>query len=67
MPPYLTWKALLISFQKILLHIAAAFALRSLEAAKSLEQLVERGRMVPELKNKSICEIFVYNFILSPS
>ena len=43
---------------------AASFVLRSLEAAKSLEQLAERGRMVPELKDESIREIFVHNYRL---
>jgi plasmid stabilization system protein ParE len=43
---------------------AAAFVLRSLEAAKSLRQLAERGRMVPELKNESIRETFVHNYRL---
>lgn len=46
---------------------AAAFVLRSLQAAKSLEQLTERGRVVPEFKDKSIREIFVHNFTLSLS
>ena len=43
-------------------YAAESFVLRSLEAAKSLEQLAERGRMVPELKDESIREIFVHSY-----
>ena len=40
---------------------SAAFVLRTLEAASSLENLSERGRLVPEFRKKDIREIFVYS------
>jgi plasmid stabilization system protein ParE len=43
---------------------AAGFVLRSLEAAESLEDFAERGRMVPELRDESIREIFVHSYRL---
>jgi plasmid stabilization system protein ParE len=43
---------------------AAAFVLRSLEAGRSLAELAERGRMVPEFKDKNIREIFVQSYRL---
>lgn len=41
---------------------AASFVLRSLEAARSLRDLPERGRIVPELKREDIREIFVHSY-----
>ena len=41
---------------------ASSSVLRSLEAARSLGDLPERGRVVPELKNEDIREIFVHNY-----
>ncbi len=43
---------------------AAAFVLRSLESAKSLSYLAERGRVVPEFKDETIRETFVHNYRL---
>jgi plasmid stabilization system protein ParE len=43
---------------------AASFVLQSLEAARSLGNLSERGRVVPELKREDIREIFVYSYRL---
>jgi toxin ParE1/3/4 len=40
---------------------AASFVDRVLEAARSLDEFAERGRMVPELNDSSIREIFVYS------
>ncbi len=40
---------------------AASFVLRSLEAARSLRDLPERGRIVPELKREDR-EIFVHSY-----
>jgi len=38
--------------------------LQSLESAKFLSDLVERGRVVPEFKNETIREIFVHSYRL---
>ncbi len=43
---------------------AATFVLRSLEAARSLRDLAERGRVVPEFKDESIREILVHSYRL---
>jgi plasmid stabilization system protein ParE len=43
---------------------AGSFVLRSLEAARSLGDLPERGRLVPEFKREDIREIFVYSYRL---
>jgi toxin ParE1/3/4 len=37
---------------------AATFVLRSLDAARSLGDLAERGRVVPEFKDETMREIF---------
>ena len=55
---------LLSIFQKIPPPYAAAFVLRSLEAASSLGNLPERGRVVPEFKREDIREIFVFSYRL---
>jgi len=36
--------------------------MRSLEAARSLGTLLERGRVVPEFKREEIREIFIFNY-----
>jgi toxin ParE1/3/4 len=41
---------------------AAAFMLRALEAGRSLGELAERGRMVPELRDENTREIFVESY-----
>jgi len=43
---------------------AASFIDRALEAGRSLDEFAERGRMVPELGDSSIREIFVYSYRL---
>jgi addiction module RelE/StbE family toxin len=43
---------------------AATFVLRLLEAARSLGDLAERGRLVPEFKDETIREIFVQSYRL---
>ena len=43
---------------------AASFILRALEAGRSLTELAERGRVVPEFKNSSIREIFIHSYRL---
>lgn len=43
---------------------AAAFVLRSLEAGRSLTDFAERGRIIPEFKDKKIREIFVQSYRL---
>jgi plasmid stabilization system protein ParE len=43
---------------------AASFVLQSLEAARSLGNLPERGRVVPEFKREDIREIFVFSYRL---
>ncbi len=40
---------------------AASFIHRALEAGRSLNELAERGRIVPEFKNSSIREIIIMN------
>ena len=46
------------------LAYAAAFVLRALEAGRSLTDFAERGRIVPEFKDKKIREIFVQSYRL---
>ncbi len=41
---------------------AASFVDRALEAGRSLNEFAERGRIVPELRDSSIREIFVYSY-----
>jgi len=41
---------------------AASFVDRVLEAGRSLDEFAERGRMVPELSDHNIREIFVYSY-----
>ena len=55
---------LLITFQKIPQHMQASFVLQSLKAARSLGDLPERGRVVPEFKREDIREIFVFSYRL---
>ena len=43
---------------------AASFVDRALEVGRSLDEFAERGRMVPELSDSSIREIFVYSYRL---
>jgi len=43
---------------------ATSFIDRALEAGRSLDEFAERGRMVPELGDSSIREIFVYSYRL---
>lgn len=43
---------------------AASFVNRDLQACRTLSELAERGRMVPEFRNKNIREIFVYSYRL---
>jgi len=43
---------------------AATFVHRSLESARSLNDLAERGRVVPEFKDETIREIFVHSYRL---
>ena len=43
---------------------AASFIHRALEAGRSLSELAERGRIVPELRDSSIREIFIYSYRL---
>ena len=43
---------------------AASFIDKALEAGRSLDEFAERGRMVPELGDSSIREIFVYSYRL---
>ena len=43
---------------------AATFVLRLLDAAKSLGDLAERGRVVPEFKDETIREIFIHSYRL---
>lgn len=45
-------------------YYAAAFVREVQEAARSLNHFAERGRVVPELNEPSIREIFVRNFRL---
>lgn len=43
---------------------AASFVNRALQAGRSLSELSERGRRVPEFRDKNIREIFVYSYRL---
>lgn len=43
---------------------AVSFVERALEAGRSLDEFAERGRMVPELSDSAIREIFVYSYRL---
>ena len=43
---------------------AASFVERALEAGRSLDEFAERGRIIPELKDSSIREIFIYSYRL---
>jgi plasmid stabilization system protein ParE len=43
---------------------AATFVLRSLDAARSLSDLAERGRVVPEFKDETIRAIFIHSYRL---
>jgi len=43
---------------------AASFVHRALEAGRSLNEFAERGRIVPELRDGNIREIFVYSYRL---
>jgi toxin ParE1/3/4 len=43
-------------------HYASVVVERMLEAAASLADLAERGRVVPELTDASIREVFVYSW-----
>ena len=40
---------------------AASFVNRALQAGRSLSELAERGRLVPEFMDEKIREIFVYS------
>ena len=43
---------------------AASFVDRALSAGRSLDKFAERGRIVPELNEDNIREIFVYSYRL---
>ena len=43
---------------------SSSFVLRALETGRSLSDFPERGRVVPELKNDNIREIFLYSYRL---
>jgi plasmid stabilization system protein ParE len=43
-------------------YYAAAFVRETRDAARSLGFLANRGRVVPEVRDKSICEIIVQNY-----
>lgn len=43
---------------------AASFVDRALDASRSLDKFAERGRIVPELNEDYIREIFVYSYRL---
>jgi toxin ParE1/3/4 len=45
-------------------HYASVVVERMLEAAAALSDLAERGRVVPELADSSIREVFVYSWRL---
>jgi len=45
-------------------HYAAAFVREARDAARSLDNLAERGRVVPEFNDPSIRELFVRNYRL---
>lgn len=42
---------------------AASFVDRALEAGRSLNEFAERGRIVPELRDSGIREIFIYSSV----
>ena len=43
---------------------AASFVVRALQTARSVGELPERGRVVPEFRDKSIREIFIFSYRL---
>ena len=43
---------------------AVSFVDRVLEAGRSLNKFADRGRVVPELRDRSIREIFIYSYRL---
>jgi len=43
---------------------ASAFVFRALEKARSLNNMSERGRIVPEFIDEAIREIFIYSYRL---
>jgi toxin ParE1/3/4 len=43
---------------------ASTFVTRMLEAAADLDELSERGRVVPEVADESVREVFVFNWRL---
>ena len=43
---------------------AASLVNRALQASRSLSELAERGRMVPEFSDKNLRELFVYSYRL---
>ena len=43
---------------------AASFVDRALEAGRSLDEFAERGRIVPEIRDDNIREIFIYSYRL---
>jgi len=45
-------------------HYAAAFVREVREAARSLAEFAERGRVVPELRDPRVRELFVRNYRL---
>lgn len=50
--------------EKDSLRYASILVQETLEAAKSLQKWFERGRIVPELGNETIRELFVMNYRL---
>lgn len=45
---------------------AASFVIEVREASRSLNEFSERGRIVPELSNPSIRELFIKDYRLTP-
>jgi len=43
---------------------AASFVVRVLQTARSVGEFAERGRMVPEFRDKRIRELFIYSYRL---
>ncbi len=43
---------------------AASFVIRALEIGRSLSEFPDRGRVVPEFRDRNIREIFVYSYRL---
>ena len=43
---------------------AVSFVDRALEAGGSLDEFAERGRIVPELRDSNIRELFIYSYSL---